>query len=110
MGELGLWYRLASVSFVGGSLAPVGGHNPYEAAQLGSAILHGPNVANFAGIYDELDQVGGAKTVHDAMTLGDALNLNDAAHRDMVTAATTVLKEGTGATDSALNAILLYLE
>jgi 3-deoxy-D-manno-octulosonic-acid transferase len=109
MGELGLWYRLASVSFVGGSLAPVGGHNPYEAAQLGSTILHGPNVANFASIYDDLDQAGGAKTVHDAMTLGDAVNLHDAAHKDMAVAATTVLNDGAGATDAALKVILQYL-
>jgi 3-deoxy-D-manno-octulosonic-acid transferase len=101
---------LASVSFVGGSLAPVGGHNPYEAAQLGSAILHGPEVANFAGIYDDLDQAGAAKTVRDAKTLGDAVNLNDAAHRDMAAAATTVLNDGTGATDAALKAILQSLD
>jgi 3-deoxy-D-manno-octulosonic-acid transferase len=110
MGELGLWYRLASVSFIGGSLVHVGGHNPYEAAQLGSAILHGPEVTNFAGIYDELDQVGAAKTVLDAVTLGDAATLDDAAHRDMAAAATKVLSHGTGATDAALKAILQYLD
>jgi 3-deoxy-D-manno-octulosonic-acid transferase len=66
-------------------------------------------VANFASIYDDLDQAGGAKTVHDAMTLGDAVNLHDAAHKDMAVAATTVLNEGAGATDAALKVILQYL-
>ena len=42
LGEMGLWYRIASVSFVGGSLVDVGGHNPFEPALLGSAILLRP--------------------------------------------------------------------
>ena len=50
LGELGLWYRLSPVSFVGGSLVNVGGHNPFEPAALGSAILHGPYFYNFEEI------------------------------------------------------------
>src|SRR6202041_1659339 len=42
MGELGLFYRLAGIAFVGGSLAAKGGHNPFEAARLGCAALPGP--------------------------------------------------------------------
>jgi 3-deoxy-D-manno-octulosonic-acid transferase len=110
MGELGLWYRLAPVSFIGGSLASIGGHNPYEAAQLGSAILHGPNVANFAGIYTDMDQAGAAQTVQDATSLSDALNQSDATHRNMSAAAKMMLNNGTSATGAALNAILQHLE
>ncbi|MFT7369030.1 MAG: 3-deoxy-D-manno-octulosonic-acid transferase [Alteromonas macleodii] len=109
MGELGLWFRLASASFIGGSLALAGGHNPYEAAQLGSAILHGPNVANFATIYGDLDQAGAAREVSDVITLGNALNLSEAEHRGIAAAANIVLSHGTGATDTALDAILEYL-
>jgi 3-deoxy-D-manno-octulosonic-acid transferase len=58
MGELGLWYRLSPVAMVGGSWAPVGGHNPYEAIALGNAVLHGPNVANFSESYADLDAQG----------------------------------------------------
>ncbi|MCB1542043.1 MAG: 3-deoxy-D-manno-octulosonic acid transferase, partial [Rhodoblastus sp.] len=47
-GEMGLWYRLASVVFVGKSLTAGGGQNPIEPAKLGAAILHGPSVENFA--------------------------------------------------------------
>ncbi|MGB0968476.1 MAG: 3-deoxy-D-manno-octulosonic acid transferase [Halocynthiibacter sp.] len=46
-GELGLWYRLARRALIGGSFGDIGGHNPWEAAQLDCAILHGPNMANF---------------------------------------------------------------
>ena len=58
MGELGLWYRLSHVAMVGGSWAPVGGHNPYEAITLGNTVLHGPNVANFSESYADLDTQG----------------------------------------------------
>lgn len=54
MGELGLFYRLARIAFIGGSLAPHGGHNPLEPAQLGCAILHGPDMGNFRAIATEL--------------------------------------------------------
>ena len=54
MGELGLFYRLAEVVFIGGSLVPHGGQNPIEPAQLDSAILHGPHIANFQPIVTAL--------------------------------------------------------
>ena len=54
IGEMGLWYRLARIAFVGGSVAPVGGHNPFEPLALGCAVLHGPNVANFDESYRAL--------------------------------------------------------
>lgn len=54
LGEMGLWYRLCPVSLIGGSFGATEGHNPWEAAALGSAILHGPRVANFAGDYAAL--------------------------------------------------------
>ncbi len=73
LGEMGLWYRLAPVSFVGGSLVPAGGHTPFEPVQLGSAVLHGPHVANFAPAYAALDGGGGAVAVEDAATLSAAV-------------------------------------
>ena len=69
LGELGLWYRALPVAFVGGSFGGVGGHNPFEPAALGAAILHGPDVANFQTIYDALDRLGGALPVADAEDL-----------------------------------------
>ena len=48
MGELGLFYRLAPICFLGGSLVPMGGHNPQEPAALGCAVLAGPHLANSA--------------------------------------------------------------
>lgn len=44
MGELGLFYRLSDVAFVGGTFAPVGGHNPIEASLLDCALIWGPHI------------------------------------------------------------------
>jgi 3-deoxy-D-manno-octulosonic-acid transferase len=63
VGELGLVYRLAPIVFIGGSLASHGGQNPIEAAKLGAAILHGPNVWNFTDLYSALDRAQGAQLV-----------------------------------------------
>ncbi|WP_177174577.1 3-deoxy-D-manno-octulosonic acid transferase [Loktanella fryxellensis] len=54
--EMGLWYRLSPIVFMGGSLVPVGGHNPWEGAALGCALLTGPHLdncgADWAGLRD----------------------------------------------------------
>ena len=73
LGEMGLWFRLAPVSFMGGSLERIGGHNPFEPAALGSAILFGPEVKNFADIYDRLDGAGAARKVNGGEELAAAL-------------------------------------
>lgn len=74
LGELGLWYRLAPIVFLGGSLAPVGGHNPLEPARLGAAILHGPNVHNFLEDFRRLKGADAAQEVRMGETLKAALS------------------------------------
>lgn len=69
LGELGLFYRLSRIAFIGGSMARHGGHNPLEAAQLGCAIVQGPDMSNFQGVADALLADGGAVTVHNAKDL-----------------------------------------
>jgi 3-deoxy-D-manno-octulosonic-acid transferase len=74
LGEMGLWFALAPVSFLGGSLvADVGGHNAYEPAVMGSAILHGPGVGNFADLYARLGAAGAAEAVADGAGLALAV-------------------------------------
>ncbi|MEM9735016.1 MAG: 3-deoxy-D-manno-octulosonic acid transferase, partial [Pseudomonadota bacterium] len=87
LGEMGLWYRLAPVSFVGGSLTDRGGHTPFEPALLGSAILHGPHTANFAPAYSLLAELGGAVAIEDARALREAVAslLADPAGRQALT-------------------------
>ncbi|HKV95426.1 MAG TPA: 3-deoxy-D-manno-octulosonic acid transferase [Candidatus Angelobacter sp.] len=50
VGELASVYSLADIAFVGGSLAPTGGHNILEPAQYGAAIVVGPHTFNFREI------------------------------------------------------------
>lgn len=65
IGELGLFYRVAPVVFMGGSLVPHGGQNPIEPGKLGAAILHGPHVHNFTDVYAALDKAGGSLAISD---------------------------------------------
>ncbi len=98
MGEMGLWYRLAKVSFVGHSLAlpDVGlkGKNPFEAAALGSAILHGPQIEDFAETYVSLDAAGGAIFLKHTEGLADLVQQawNAADNNRLSTAASGVIK------------------
>jgi 3-deoxy-D-manno-octulosonic-acid transferase len=73
LGELGLWYRVAPVSFIGGSLEPIGGHNPFEPALLGSAIIHGPHITNFNDIFTRLAKAKAAWPVQDTDDLAGAI-------------------------------------
>lgn len=73
MGELGLWYRLADIACIGGSLVPIGGHNPIEAAQLGCALIFGPHMYSVPGVAGELQAAHAAHIVTDDAELADAI-------------------------------------
>jgi 3-deoxy-D-manno-octulosonic-acid transferase len=112
MGELGLFYRLAGVVFVGKSFAPGGGQNPIEPARLASAILHGPHVANFADVYALLDAAGGAAEVGDAQQLAQtlaALFTDGGRLRAMARTAAKVVEGQTGAVERTIEAVEPYL-
>ncbi len=53
MGESGLFYRLCPIAVIGGSFAPLGGHNPIEPAQLGAVPVFGPSMHNFSEVAEE---------------------------------------------------------
>ncbi|MGB0958672.1 MAG: 3-deoxy-D-manno-octulosonic acid transferase [Halocynthiibacter sp.] len=61
--EIGLWYRLAPLSVMGGTFKGDGSRNPFEAAALGSAIMHGPKFGNYAQHYKTLDDARAAYPV-----------------------------------------------
>jgi 3-deoxy-D-manno-octulosonic-acid transferase len=73
LGELGIFYGLSDIAFVGGSFPPVGGHNPLEPARLGCAILHGEKVFNFADTYAAMRRSGSAALVRNDRDLAAAL-------------------------------------
>ena len=111
LGEMGLWYRLAGRCFVGGSVTPMGGHNPYEPAALGCAILAGRQVFNFREPYEALSEAGGFLAVETAEELAEGLALlrDETRRARQASAAKACLAGQTGATEMALSEILARL-
>jgi 3-deoxy-D-manno-octulosonic-acid transferase len=112
MGELGLFYRLAPIVFMGGSLVPHGGQNPIEAIKLGASIVHGPHTFNFTDVYEALDSAGGASQADTPQALVKQLGqlLADPAARDVSAAASArVVEQLGGALDRTLAALEPYL-
>lgn len=74
LGELGLWYRVASVVVMGKSLtAPGGGQNPLEPLKLGTPTLTGPHMTNFKDMVPSLTQAGVLTVAADLPTLTQQL-------------------------------------
>jgi 3-deoxy-D-manno-octulosonic-acid transferase len=112
MGELGLFYRLAPIVFMGGSLVPHGGQNPIEAIKLGASIVHGPHVFNFTEVYETLDGAGGARQADSTEALVKQLGqlLDDPAARQLsLNAAELVVEKLGGALERTLGALEPYL-
>lgn len=111
MGELGLFYRVASIVYLGKSMVARGGQNPIEPAKLGAAILHGPYVANFTDVYRTLDAAHGAIEVGDVDTLARtlAMLLSDTALlRKTARAAADAVDDLGGASSNILSALEPY--
>ena len=69
MGELALLYRAGDIIFVGGSWAPIGGHNVLEPAAYGKPVFFGPHMHNFSEISAALRDCGGGIEVKDGLHL-----------------------------------------
>ncbi len=69
LGELGLWYRLATVAIIGGSLVRHGGHNPLESLKLGIPTFTGPHMYNFQDMIPTLTSSGLLTIAPDTQTL-----------------------------------------
>ena len=86
LGELGLWYRLAGLAFIGRSLVPPGGgQNPLEAARLACPVATGPYTANFSDALRVLDCAGVLTRVTDARSIADWVTALLRAPHDRVT-------------------------
>ena len=75
LGEMALWYGLAPAALIAGSLLPdIGGHNPVEASQGGSAVISGPHVASFDDLYAAYRRHNAMITAVDAGELAGAVD------------------------------------
>lgn len=72
-GELGLWFRLAAITYLGGTLTRGASRHPFEAAALGTAILHGGKTAPHAESFARLTRAGAARAVRSGQNLGHAV-------------------------------------
>lgn len=113
-GDYGLWYRLAPVTYMGGTLgegaqAP---RSPLEPAALGSAIVHGPNTAPHAAEFARLSEARAARAVMAPGQLGEAVAELIAPDRAAILAhnAWAVTSGGAGAVEATARAIVTELD
>lgn len=71
--EPGLWYRLAALSYLGGTLTDAPCPDPFLAAALGSGILHGRQIGQHRGHFDRLTTAGASRYVNQPEDLGHAV-------------------------------------
>lgn len=112
-GEMGLWYRLAPVTFMASSLEPGhGGRDPYEAAALGSAVIYGPNVGHHLDAYTRLVAGDAARMAGDGASLSAALSCLIAPDRaaTMAHAGWTIVSAGAEVTDRITDLVLDTLD
>jgi 3-deoxy-D-manno-octulosonic-acid transferase len=108
LGELGLFYSLATFAFIGGSLVPHGGQNPIEAVKLGAGVITGPHWHNFPEVYQALAEQGGCRFVtsqEDLIQTARALFEDQASLALMRARAETTVEELSGALGRTLEAL-----
>jgi len=112
MGELMRLYSLGTLVFVGGSLVPVGGHNPLEPLEFRKCVLFGPYMFNFSEISKRLIEDGGAIQVEGKEDLSSHLKLLLAAEkkrREIGERGYQFLQKHRGAAERAFEGIRPYL-
>ncbi|MBS9782985.1 MAG: lipid IV(A) 3-deoxy-D-manno-octulosonic acid transferase [Pasteurella sp.] len=114
MGEMMLFYGIADIAFVGGSLVNHGGHNPLEPIAFKMPVISGVHTYNFAEIYEKLKNVNGFIEVEsDTNKLVQAVKFllknTDEIHQ-IGEAGFQVLKENQGALQRHLDLLKPYLE
>ncbi len=108
LGELGLFFDISNITFLGGSLVEIGGHNPIEAVRFGTAVVTGPNWHTQTDSFSALLKGKGAREVSSVRELADsieALMSNEQERLQLVANAEKIVEEMTGATDRTLAAI-----
>jgi len=102
-------YVAADVVFVGGSLAPIGGHNMLEPAAAGRPVLYGPHTENFHEPAQALIDAGGALRIHNAEQLVPTVTelLNDDERRERIgRAAHALVERDRGALDRSVRILI----
>jgi 3-deoxy-D-manno-octulosonic-acid transferase len=112
IGHLRDMYGIASVVFVGGSIAEKGGQNPIEAARWSKPVIFGPHMFNFREVSGIFLRNGAAVEVRDLRELERALCelLDDTGRRQRMSAACAeVIGDNAGAIGKTVDEIAPYL-
>lgn len=112
IGELAKVYAIAEAAFVGGSIAPVGGHSLIEPMAQGVPVLFGPNVWNFEDVAAQAVESGAGLVVRGAGELTDALKLllaNRERRCRMAESALLVVERNRGAARRCAEEVLRWL-
>ncbi len=115
LGELGLFYALSPVAYIGRSLSNDGGggHNPIEAAQLGCAVIHGSKIQNLQDIYDQMHSKKAALVAKDEAELEQiisALLTDQDKCASLQRSASAFAKEKSGVIKTIIKEISPYLD
>ena len=73
IGEVGIWYDMAPIVFIGGSLIPHGGQNFMEPSRFRDAVLVGPHMHNFTDAMNRAKKADAVIQVNDVVELEEAL-------------------------------------
>jgi len=113
MGELGLFYRLSEIAFMGKSLVDLGGQNLIEAARLECAILHGPHMWNFEDAVNRMTEVDAIRCVEDGDALIETLTqlfANENERLRLATAARQFAESEAGALERVMDELSPHLD
>lgn len=112
MGEMMKAFSISDITWVGGSFAEIGGHNPIEPAVLAKPVFTGPHIFNFNEIYCDLINAGGAQMVENETELArrivELMQAPDE-NQDMGKKALQVIENNRGALDKTVSVIEEYL-
>ena len=110
--ELGLWYRIAPITYLGGSLKGGGCRDPFEVAALGSAVLYGPKVDPFARHAARLNAADASRLIRSSADLGPTVESLLAADKtaQLAHSAWDVTSRGANVTNRIAAFIQLRLE
>lgn len=110
--ELGLWYRIAPITYMGGSMHGGGCRDPFEPAALGSAVIYGPQVAPFQRHATRLNAAGASHLIRSASDLGPLIETLQAADKTatLAHAAWDVTSRGADVTNRIVRIIQRRLE
>ena len=73
VGELGIWYDIAPLVFIGGSLIPHGGQNFIEPSRVRDAVIVGPHMFNFTDAMNRAKKADAVIQVNDIEELEETI-------------------------------------